>query len=297
VRFCCVRGGDGAAHAALLDGDRAVAVSALCRAVGIPVIDADLMRRGWPDIERELRPLQESLHDTVERHGIPTHALTDLGAPVPRPGKIMCVGRNWAEHARETGGEVPEQPIIFAKYATAVVGPFDDVVRPVEVHDLDYEAELAVVIGSRCRRVSRHGALDVVAGYMCANDVSARTAQWSGTQWVRGKSFDTFCPLGPALVTRDEVPDPQALRIRCRVDDEVRQDSTTGLMLFDIPTLIEHVSAATTLEPGDVLLTGTPPGVAAGRDPAPWLQPGQVCEVDIEGVGRLRNRIVAEQPG
>jgi len=190
---------------------------------------------------------------------------------------------------------VPDRPILFAKYSTAIVGPWDDIVRPLEVRDLDYEAELCVVIGRGGRRIPLEVALDHVAGYCCANDVSARTAQLKlGDQWLKGKSFDTFCPLGPALVTPDEVADPQVLRIRCLVDGEVRQDDTTAHMVFGVAELISYCSDAFTLEPGDLLLTGTPPGVAMGREPPLWLEPEQVCEVEIDGLGRIANRVVDE---
>jgi 2-keto-4-pentenoate hydratase/2-oxohepta-3-ene-1,7-dioic acid hydratase in catechol pathway len=242
-----------------------------------------------------LRALADALAITVERGDVEGHALTELGPPLARPGKIICVGRNYAEHARELGNELPERPILFAKFATAIVGPFDDIVRPSEVTDLDYEAELCVVIGRGGRRIPKEQALDHVGGYCCANDVSARTAQLAlGDQWLRGKSFDTFCPLGPAIVTRDEIDDPQNLRITCRVDGETRQDANTGDMIFDVATLVSYCSDVFTLEPGDLILTGTPAGVALGRDPAPWLQPGQLCEVEVEGIGRIANRIVQE---
>lgn len=245
--------------------------------------------------EMQLAEVAGGIADVVKRFDLTPYAFDALGPPLPRPGKIICVGRNYAEHARELKNELPERPILFAKFATAVVGPFDDIVRPREVQDLDYEAELCVVIGAGGRRISRERALAHVAGYCCANDVSARTAQLkSGDQWLRGKSFDSFCPLGPAIVTRDEIFDPQSLRIQCRVDGEVRQDDTTASMLFDVATLISYCSDAFTLETGDIILTGTPSGVAMGREPPPWLQPGQLCEVEIDGVGRLANRIVDE---
>jgi len=242
-----------------------------------------------------LRAVADTLAATAERGDVEGHALTALGPPIARPGKVICVGRNYAEHARELGNDLPERPILFAKFATAIAGPFDDVVRPGEVTDLDYEAELCAVIGRRGRRIPKAQALDHVAGYCCANDVSARTAQLAlGDQWLRGKSFDTFCPIGPAIVTRDEIPDPQNLRITCRVDGETRQDANTEDMVFDVATLVSYCSDAFTLEPGDLILTGTPAGVALGRDSAPWLQPGQLCELEIEGVGRIANRIVQE---
>jgi 2-keto-4-pentenoate hydratase/2-oxohepta-3-ene-1,7-dioic acid hydratase in catechol pathway len=242
-----------------------------------------------------LRDLASATARVIRSGGVAGFDLESLGPPIARPGKIICVGRNYAEHARETGSDIPTRPILFAKFATAIVGPHDDVVRPREVEDLDYEAELCVVIGRGGRHIRRDDALRHVTGYMCANDVSARTAQLkSGDQWLRGKSFDTFCPTGPAIVTRDEIPDPQSLRITCRVDGRTMQDASTADMIFDVATLVSYCSDVFTLEPGDLILTGTPSGVALGRDPAPWLQPGQVVEVEIEGVGRIANRIVDE---
>ena len=239
--------------------------------------------------------MAESLQNAVVHGRLPEHSVDDLGPPLTRPGKIICVGRNYASHARELGHEVPTRPILFAKFATSIIGPRDDIVRPVGVDDLDYEGELCVVIGRAGRHIPRERALEYVTGYCCANDVSARAAQLqSGDQWLRGKSFDTFCPLGPALVTRDEVPDPQALRIRTWVDGELRQDDSTANMIFDVATLISYCSDAFTLEPGDIILTGTPPGVGMGRTPPAWLEPGQLCEIEIEGLGRLANRVVDE---
>ena len=248
------------------------------------------------DLQLKLQPITDALPALIDRRDITPYPLGDLGPPVPRPGKIICVGRNYASHARETGSDVPTRPILFAKFATAVIGPFDDVARPAEVTDLDYEAELCVVIGTGGRHIARERALDHVIGYCCANDVSARTAQLMlGDQWLRGKSFDTFCPIGPAILTRDEAGDPQELGIRCYVDGELRQDDTTGGMIFDVATLVSYCSAAFTLEPGDLVLTGTPAGVALGRDPPPWLQPGQLCAVEIDRVGRIANHIVDER--
>jgi 2-keto-4-pentenoate hydratase/2-oxohepta-3-ene-1,7-dioic acid hydratase in catechol pathway len=244
----------------------------------------------WPELVASLGDVADAAAGAVRR-GVRLHPDSDLACPIPRPGKVLCIGRNYAEHARELGNAVPDAPILFTKHASSVIGPGDDIVRPGDVDDLDYEAELAVVIGTQGRDIAESDALQHVAGYTCANDVSARTAQISGVQWVRGKSFDTFCPLGPALATADEIADPQTLRITCRVDGEKRQDATTAQMIFSVAELIAFCSRGTTLERGDVLLTGTPSGVAMGRTPPQWLQPGQVCEVEIERIGTLRNPI------
>ncbi|MFN2581839.1 MAG: fumarylacetoacetate hydrolase family protein [Candidatus Dormibacteria bacterium] len=243
-----------------------------------------------------LENLYAEIQASIERGSVEPQPLDSLAPPVIRPGKVICVGRNYAEHARETGSDIPSRPILFAKYSTSLTGPYDDIVRPADVADLDYEAKLAVVIGRGGRHIAKESALMHVAGYSCANDVSARTEQLGmGDQWLRGKSHDTFCPLGPSLATPDEIGDPQTLRITTRVDGDLRQDDTTAHMLFDVSTIISQCSDAFTLEAGDVILTGTPPGVALGRTPPPWLQPGQLCEVEIERVGRLANRIVDEE--
>jgi 2-keto-4-pentenoate hydratase/2-oxohepta-3-ene-1,7-dioic acid hydratase in catechol pathway len=188
---------------------------------------------------------------------------------------------------------VPERPILFAKWPTSVVGPGAPIVLPPFSERVDYEAELGVVIGERARGVSRENAFEVVAGYICVNDVSARDVQFGDGQWTRGKSFDTFCPVGPALARRDAVPDPQALRIRCLVNGEALQDSSTAEMVFPVDELIEFISAAITLEPGDLIATGTPAGVGFARKPPVFLQPGDEVSVEIEGVGTLTNPVVA----
>lgn len=212
-----------------------------------------------------------------------------LTAPVARPGKVVCIGVNYREHAAEMGREPPPVPTVFAKWANAVIGPDDDVVVPPGVGNVDYEAELAVVIGRTASRVRRDDALDHVAGYCCANDVSSRQRQFETTQWTMGKAVDTFCPLGPHLVTADEISDPQTLGIRCTVNGEVRQSSNTSLMIFGVAELIEFVSSMITLEPGDVISTGTPPGVGAAMTPPRFLADGDEVVVEIDGIGALRN--------
>lgn len=222
----------------------------------------------------------------------------ELAAPVPRPGKIVAIGRNYREHAEEGGRQVSAEPIIFAKYPTSVVGP-DAVVswRASLTAKVDYEAELAVVIGRRAREVQEAEALDFVLGYTCLNDVSARDLQFGDGQYTRGKSLDTFCPMGPQLVTADEIPDPQRLGIRCIVNGEVRQSSTTSMMVFPVAALIAFASRAFTLEPGDVIATGTPSGVGHFADPPRYLADGDEMVVEIDGIGELRNtcRIVPER--
>jgi 2-keto-4-pentenoate hydratase/2-oxohepta-3-ene-1,7-dioic acid hydratase in catechol pathway len=212
--------------------------------------------------------------------------------PIERPGKILCVGMNYRAHAEEQGREPPEQPVLFAKWPSALIGPGEAIRLPAISRAIDHEAELGVVIGERVRAASVENALDAVRGYVCANDVSARDLQRADRQFTRAKSLDTFCPVGP-LVAAAEVRDPQALRIRCLVNGEVRQDSTTADMVFTVAELIAFASEAITLEPGDLLLTGTPGGVGEFRDPPLYLQDGDEVTVEIEGVGMLTNPVRA----
>ncbi len=210
--------------------------------------------------------------------------------PVARPGKIVAIGLNYLDHCEETGMAVPERPLIFTKFTTSIVGPGDDIIWSEDLSsEVDYEAELAVVIGKNCRNVSEADALDYVLGYTAANDVSARDVQLGDGQWVRGKSLDTFCPMGPALVTADDIPDPQALSIRCILNGKVMQDSNTSVMVFGVAQLIAFCSQTFTLEPGDVILTGTPHGVGMGFEPPIWMKDGDVVVIDIEGIGALEN--------
>jgi 2-keto-4-pentenoate hydratase/2-oxohepta-3-ene-1,7-dioic acid hydratase in catechol pathway len=225
-------------------------------------------------------------------------AEADLLAPLPRPGKIVAIGRNYREHAAEEGVEPPAAPLIFAKWPTSVVGPGAEVRwDPALTAKVDYEAELAVVIGRTARRVEVTDALDHVLGYTCLNDVSARDIQFGDGQWVRGKSLDTFCPMGPALVTADELGDPQDLAIGCTVGDERVQDARTSAMYFGVAEIISYCSASFTLEPGDVIATGTPAGVGAFRDPPRFLGDGDRVTVEIERIGRLENVCRFESAG
>lgn len=222
-------------------------------------------------------------------------AAVTLRAPLPRPGKIICIGLNYRDHAAESAVAVPDYPTVFAKYASCVIGSGEAIVLPKLSDQVDYEGELGVVIGRTARHVPESSALEYVAGYLPFNDVSARDFQHRTSQWTIGKTFDTFGPMGPALVTADEVPDPQNLDLRVRIGDEVLQSSNTGKMIFSIAHLIAYLSAVLTLEPGDVIATGTPEGVGAARTPARFLRPGEVVRVEIEALGTLENPIVAER--
>jgi 2-keto-4-pentenoate hydratase/2-oxohepta-3-ene-1,7-dioic acid hydratase in catechol pathway len=211
--------------------------------------------------------------------------------PIERPQKIVCVGLNYRDHAEEQGTALPQAPLLFAKWPNALIGTGEAIVIPAITQQVDYEAELGVVIGERVRAVSEENALEAVRGYLCLNDVSARDLQFGDGQWTRGKSPDTFCPIGPELVPAADVPDPQALAISAIVNGEVLQDSSTSKMIFTVAEIIAHVSRAITLEPGDLIATGTPAGVGAFRDPPIWLRPGDEVTIEVEGVGSLTNPV------
>ena len=218
--------------------------------------------------------------------------MRDDGLPFARPGKIVCVGLNYRDHAEESGMEIPKWPLLFAKWPSSVIGPGSPIVLPHQAKEVDWEAELGVVIGRRAQRVPQAEALDHVAGYCCANEVSARDVQFADGQWTRGKSFDTFCPVGP-MVPADQVPDPQALGIRCLLNGEVVQSSSTAQMVFTVAEVIAFISDGITLEPGDLILTGTPPGVGLGRKPPVYLKDGDEVTIEIDGVGSLTNPVRA----
>ena len=221
-----------------------------------------------------------------------------LLAPV-QPSSIICIGLNYRKHAEETGAKFPEVPIVFFKGINTLQNPGDAIEIPTHLRseEVDYECELAVVIGRACKNVSRQNALDYVLGYTCSNDVSARDWQIKrgGGQWCRGKSFDTFSPLGPVLVTRDEIPDPNSLKIRTVVSGQVMQDWNTNDMIFNVPALIEFLSGSTTLLPGTVILTGTPHGVGMAQKPPRWLKPGDSVTIEIEKIGALTNPVINEK--
>ena len=284
MRLISYRAAGGGEQLGVAEGDRALAATALMQG-GPATIDA-LLR----DMDRWLDALRLAARPgRIAGEGF---ALADVGllAPVPRPGKIIAIGRNYADHVTEDGAVPPPTPLIFAKFPSSVVGPGADIRWDrAMTSQVDYEAELAVVIGRRARDVREQDALDVVLGYTCLNDVSARDLQFADVQWVRGKSLDTFCPMGPALVTGDELGDPDDLDIACRVNGEVLQHDRTSSMFYSVRQIISHCSRAFTLEPGDVIATGTPGGVGIFRDPPRLLGDGDVVTVAIEGLGELVN--------
>jgi acylpyruvate hydrolase len=216
-------------------------------------------------------------------------------SPIPRPGKIICIGLNYRDHAEESGMAIPKSPIIFSKFPTCVIGPNDSILIPTESEQTDYEAEFAVVIGKTAKYINRENAMDYVLGYTNFNDVSARDFQFADGQWVRGKSCDTFAPMGEFIATTDEIKDPHNLRIQFRLNGETLQDSTTDQLIFKIPELIEFLTKSITLEPGDVIATGTPPGVGFARKPPIFLKDGDVAEVEIQGLGVLKNTVTSNK--
>jgi len=223
-------------------------------------------------------------------------ASVSLLAPITNPSKVVAIGLNYMDHVRECDMDIPDLATMFCKYPSAIIGNQADIRWSSQLtQQVDYEAELAVVIGKTAKNVSEAHAYDYIAGYMNCNDVSARDLQLRpGDQWLRGKCLDSFCPLGPWLVTREDISDPQKLSIQCRVNDQLRQDSNTAEMIYGIAYLLKYLSEAFTLLPGDVIITGTPHGVGAFRDPPIWLQAGDTVEVEIEGLGILTNRCVID---
>jgi 2-keto-4-pentenoate hydratase/2-oxohepta-3-ene-1,7-dioic acid hydratase in catechol pathway len=216
-----------------------------------------------------------------------------LLAPVPDPQKIVCVGLNYLDHAIESGVAAPPEPVLFSKYPSSLIGRGAPILLPSVSNEVDYEAELVVVIGTRGRDIAQADAFKHVAGYTVGHDVSARDWQLNkpGKQWMAGKTFDTFAPMGPALVTSDEIPNPHNLGIRLRLNGKTMQDSNTSQFIFGVDVVVSYISQIFTLEPGDLIFTGTPPGVGAARKPPVWLQPGDVVEVEIDGLGTLRNPV------
>jgi len=214
-----------------------------------------------------------------------------LGPPIPDPDKILCMGLNYRDHAAESGMDLPEKPVFFTKFRNSLIGPDDEIVVPAASDQIDYEAELAVVIGRRCKDVPVSEALEYVAGAMALNDVSARDLQMEVPQWTMGKAIDTFAPCGPALVLMDEIADLQSLGIRARVNGDTLQDANTSLMVFGVAEAVAFLTRVMTLEPGDIIATGTPAGVGWTREPPVWLRSGDVVEIEIGGIGTLRNPV------
>lgn len=266
--------------------------------VGALVNEGEVARLNAPDMLTLLGGGEAALkqaRETVAAGGgrVPLSAVK-VHAPIPRPGKIICIGLNYSDHAAETGQPIPTYPIVFAKYANTVIADGEAIVLPKVTQQVDYEAELGFVMGKTARHVKAADALSYVAGYLPINDVSARDYQTRVSQWTMGKTFDTFAPMGPALTTADEIPNPNDLKISLTLNGETLQDSSTNKLIFNVQQLIEALTEVMTLEPGDVVSTGTPPGVGMARKPQVWLKAGDVVNVTIEGLGTLSNPVVAE---
>lgn len=246
------------------------------------------------DKSDELLPLAGKLIEQNEiRDAVFPVSDVKILAPIPFPEKIICVGLNYIDHCRETGMEPPASPVIFSKYANAIVGHNDAVEIPINSNEVDFEAELAVVIGKEAKRISEEEAEEYVFGYTIMNDVSARDLQFKDGQWSRGKTADTFAPTGPLIVTKEEAGDPHNLAISLELNGEVMQDSNTANLIFSVPQIISFLSQSMTLKPGDIIATGTPPGVGMGRTPKVWLKDGDRMSITIENIGTLSNYVIA----
>jgi len=242
--------------------------------------------------DEEIKDLLEGISDEETMRIAINRKDAVLKAPILSPSKIVCLGLNYRDHAEESGAKIPEEPIIFMKPRTAIIGPGDPVIKPDFVKKLDYEVELAVIIGKEGKNIPVSEAEEYIFGYTVFNDISARDIQFKDGQWTRGKSFDTFAPMGPCITTAAQIGDPKNLRLRTRVNGEIRQDSSTSRMIFNVYEVIHQLSRVMTLEPCDIIATGTPGGVAAFMKPKPrFLQPGDIVEVEIEKIGTLRNPI------
>jgi 2-keto-4-pentenoate hydratase/2-oxohepta-3-ene-1,7-dioic acid hydratase in catechol pathway len=234
--------------------------------------------------------------ETLPRGSVLSLADVTIGSPIPRPGKIICVGLNYRDHAAESNMPVPSSPVTFSKYVTSVTGPGRPIVLPRSSQQVDYEAEMAIVIGRRAKHVPIERAFVHVLGYMNFNDVSARDFQFADGQWQRGKACDTFAPMGPFILTRDLAGDPHALRIRLRLNGQTMQDSSTAQLIFGVDHIVSFLSQTVTLEPGDVIATGTPPGVGFARKPPVFLKAGDVVEIEVDGLGVLSNPVTEDSP-
>ena len=268
---------------------------------GDQIIDLHTADASIPDNMRDFLAAGDAALSSAQaaigkgEHGVAVSEAT-IHAPIDNPEKIICIGLNYADHAAESGMPIPEEPIVFSKYATSIIDPGDYIVAPSVSSSVDYEVELVVAIGKSGRNIAKEDALDYVVGYMVGHDVSARDYQLEkpGGQWMMGKTFDTFAPIGPDLVRVVEVGDPHNLKIRCIVNGKTMQDSNTSQMIFDVPTLIAHLSHVFTLTPGDLIFTGTPPGVGQSQNPPLWLKDGDQVVCEVVGLGRLENPVVSD---
>ncbi|MEO8130729.1 MAG: fumarylacetoacetate hydrolase family protein [Bryobacteraceae bacterium] len=284
MRFVTFRRGGALPEPGVLKGTKVIGLKSLGYSTLIEVIE------NWDDARSQVEGLlKDAMADAYQ-----DLSAVHLMAPILRPSKLLCVGLNYRDHAIESKMEIPKVPTIFSKFASSIIGPGETIILPKKSEKPDYEAEFALVIGKGGRHIPEDKWKDHVFGYTILNDVSARDYQLATTQWLMGKTFDTFAPMGPAVVTADEVSDPHNLDIKMTVSGEVLQNSNTKHLIFNIPTLISYISSVCTLEPGDIISTGTPAGVGLGYNPPRWLKPGDECVVSVQELGELRNPCVLE---
>ena len=284
-------------HAGIVVNKSVVNASAAAKAANINFHGIEISNRAIVGLSQdEQSDLEKGAQELAKSNGAEVHRVEDvlLGPPIPDPDKIICLGLNYKSHAEETGFKAPEVPILFAKFRNALIGPTSPIILPSVSNEIDYEGELAVVIGKQCRNISTENALKYVAGYMALHDVSARDMQFRSGQWLSGKALDTFAPCGPALVV-NEISDPQILNISTRINGQTLQQSNTKHMIFSVAYSISYISSLMTLEPGDIIATGTPEGVGFKRTPPIFLKNGDIVEVEVEKIGTLRNPVVKSE--
>jgi 2-keto-4-pentenoate hydratase/2-oxohepta-3-ene-1,7-dioic acid hydratase in catechol pathway len=284
MRFVTFRRGGAVPEPGVLKGQKVIGLQSLGYQTMLQVIES------WDDA----RPQIENLLTNAMGDAFADLHSVQVVAPILRPNKLLCVGLNYRDHALESNMEIPKVPTIFNKFASSIIGPGEKIILPKKSEKPDYEAEFAVVIGKGGRHIPEDKWKEHVFGYTIINDVSARDYQLATTQWLMGKTFDTFAPMGPDVVTADEIADPHNLDIKMTINGEVLQNSNTKHLIFNIPNLISYISSVCTLEPGDIISTGTPAGVGLGFKPPRWLKPGDECVVSVQGLGELRNPCVLE---
>lgn len=281
----------------VLDGNQVICLPTLAKTLGQP-FPSSLEAFIFQDMEKTNveHLIQNATKKNLEKSTLPLNKVKTL-APIMMPPKIICLGLNYKDHAAEQGKTPPDEPVIFMKPHTTIVGPNEKIVKPNFVKQLDYEAELAIVVGKKAKNVSVNDAKSCIFGYTILNDVSAREIQFKDRQWTRGKSFDTFAPTGPCLTTASQITDPTDLLVRTWVNKELRQNSTTRNMVFNVFEIVHHLSHVMTLEPGDIIATGTPAGVGFAMKPKPkFLQDGDIVKIEITGIGILRNKVFEKKP-
>lgn len=258
-------------------------------------ITMDDLVKSDKNILTEIKQKVQNMSKDIDGKNIVDQSDVVIHAPLSNPGKVVCVGLNYMDHCREQNVEAPEKPLIFSKWPSCIIGPDENIILPEESNQVDFEAELGVIFNERVHNISEENVLNSIFGYIITNDISARDVQFKDEQWTRGKSYDTFLPCGPYLVTADEIPDPNNLFIQCKVNDKLLQDSNTKEMIFNIKEIVSYLSRGFTFMPGDLLLTGTPHGVGVFREPQVFLEDGDEVLIEIEGLGVLRNRCIRKK--